>query len=195
MEIYESGASEINLAKDAQVFLDGKAVSVVHDGDVHSEWKPVNAQEGGFGLWTWVKPSALSSVKLWFDTDRTRFAEVKLEVSADGSNSNPFRKAKSSVCFIKRAFTTVGHTERVGGTPDGDSYLSGFVVQGHGPLCALLRTEVQGRTRGAEAPVEQSGSESQKRKAEDQRAGRGAWLAFVRRYRQTVGIPHCYNEK
>ncbi len=63
MEIYESGASEINLAKDAQVFLDGKAVSVVHDGDVHSEWKPVNAQEGGFGLWTWVKPSALSSVK------------------------------------------------------------------------------------------------------------------------------------
>ena len=47
---------EINLAKDAQVCFDGKAVSVVHDGDVHSEWKPVNAQEGGF--WTWVKPSA-----------------------------------------------------------------------------------------------------------------------------------------
>lgn len=34
---------EINLAKDAQVFLDGKAVSVVHDGDVHSEWKSANA--------------------------------------------------------------------------------------------------------------------------------------------------------
>ncbi len=49
---------EINLAKDAQVCFDGKAVSVVHDGDVHSEWKPVNAQEGGFWTVDWVKPSA-----------------------------------------------------------------------------------------------------------------------------------------
>lgn len=137
---------EINLAKDAQVFLDGKAVSVVHDGDVHSEWKPVNAQEGGFWTVDLGKAVRLSSVKLWFDTDRTRFAEVKLEISADGSNWQTLSEGKKLCVLHKEGdFTTVGHTGTVVHR-DGDGYLSGFVGQGHGPLCAFLRTEVQGRT-------------------------------------------------
>ena len=108
---------EINLAKDAQVCFDGKAVSVVHDGDVHSEWKPVNAQEGGFWTVDLGKAVRLSSVKLWFDTDRTRFAEVKLEVSADGSNWQTLSEGKKLCVLHKEGdFTTVGHTGTVGYT-------------------------------------------------------------------------------
>ncbi len=89
---------EINLAKDAQVFLDGKRRFCGSRRRRPLEWKPANAPEGGIWTVDLGKAVRLSSVKLWFDADRTRFAEVKLEVSADGSNWQTLFGRQKALC-------------------------------------------------------------------------------------------------
>lgn len=187
---------EINLAKDAQVFLDGKAVSVVHDGDVHSEWKPVNAQEGGFWTVDLGKAVRLSSVKLWFDTDRTRFAEVKLEVSADGSNWQTLSEGKKLCVLHKEGdFTTVGHTGTVGYTETVTAtYLDlSFKATARYVRFSGLKCKAE---QGQDVPVTLSEVEVNPETEQDQgQAEAMASLSFDDTGWQTVGIPHCYNEQ
>ena len=187
---------EINLAKDAQVFLDGKAVSVVHDGDVHSEWKPVNAQEGGFWTVDLGKAVRLSSVKLWFDTDRTRFAEVKLEVSADGSNWQTLSEGKKLCVLHKEGdFTTVGHTGTVGYTETVTATYLDLSVKATGRYVRFSGLKCKAE-QGQDVPVTLSEVEVNPETEQDQgQAEAMASLSFDDTGWQTVGIPHCYNEQ
>lgn len=187
---------EINLAKDAQVFLDGKAVSVVHDGDVHSEWKPVNVQEGGFWTVDLGKAVRLSSVKLWFDTDRTRFAEVKLEVSADGSNWQTLSEGKKLCVLHKEGdFTTVGHTGTVGYTETVTATYLDLSVKATARYVRFSGLKCKAE-QGQDVPVTLSEVEVNPETEQDQgQAEAMASLSFDDTGWQTVGIPHCYNEQ
>lgn len=187
---------EINLAKDAQVCFDGKAVSVVHDGDVHSEWKPVNAQEGGFWTVDLGKAVRLSSVKLWFDTDRTRFAEVKLEVSADGSNWQTLSEGKKLCVLHKEGdFTTVGHTGTVGYTETVTATYLDLSVKATARYVRFSGLKCKAE-QGQDVPVTLSEVEVNPETEQDQgQAEAMASLSFDDTGWQTVGIPHCYNEQ
>ena len=187
---------EINLAKDAQVCLDGKSVPVVHDGDIHSDWKLGDAPEGGIWSVDLGKSVSLSSVKLWFDTDRTRFAEVKLEVSADGSTWQTLSEGKKLCVLHKEGdFTTVGHTGTVGYTETVTATYLNLKVKGTARYVRFSGLKCKAE-QGQDVPVTLSEVEVNPKAGQDyEQAGAMASLSFDDTGWQTVGIPHCYNEQ
>ena len=170
---------EINLAKDAQVCLDGKSVPMVHDGDIHSDWKLGDAPEGGIWSVDLGKSVSLSSVKLWFDTDRTRFAEVKLEVSADGSTWQTLSEGKKLCVLHKEGdFTTVGHTGTVGYTETVTATYLNLKVKGTARYVRFSGLKCKAE-QGQDVPVTLSEVEVNPKAGQDyEQAGAMASLSF-----------------
>ena len=185
---------ETNLAKDANILYESQKVPEINDGDIHTEWKTDHYSPEKYLFIDLHEKKQLKNIKLIFKGEQTRFATVKMEASLNNKDWYPISEGiERSACDlhkegdISNVNNTVGYFEKVTFT-----YLSIPVSASYRYIrltilsCRSERNEELPKCISELAihPIENNYSD---REIAD--------LAFKDDQWESVGIPHCFNER
>ena len=184
---------ETNLAKDASILYGLQKVSEINDDDIHTEWRADYSSEKHLFIDLHEKKQ-LKNFKLIFKGDQTRFATVKMEASLNNEDWYPMAEGTvKRACDlhkegdISNVNNTVGYFEKVTYT-----YLSIPVSASYRYIRLTILSCQSEKNEELPKRISELAIYPVENNYSDQEI---AGLAFKDDQWESVGIPHCFNER